>query len=254
MVAKVGAFLILACCLLPAQNGASGDTSNMSVMDHASSAPANGSTAGAEHAMHVMESRHMDMGRHMKMSHKRALQPGDQERADYVIAAARKAMERYRDYRAALDDGYHIFLPNVSQPMYHFTNRRFAFEAAFHLNPEHPTSLLYEKHGSDYKLIGVMYTAPKRLSEDQLDSRIPLSIAQWHEHVNLCLPPQGRREEMSQVHARFGLRGSIATEQECTAAGGRFLPQVFGWMVHVYPMESTQQAIWSVERQRGSAD
>lgn len=28
-----------------------------------------------------------------------------------------------------------------------------------HFNPEHPTSLLYEKHGEDYKLLGVMYTA-----------------------------------------------------------------------------------------------
>ena len=50
--------------------------------------------------------------------------------------------------------------------MYHFTNYRYAMEAAFNFNPEHPTSLLYEKHGDDYKLIGVMYTAPKRLSED----------------------------------------------------------------------------------------
>ncbi len=39
-----------------------------------------------------------------------------------------------------------------------------------HFNPEHPTSLLYEKHGDDYKLIGVMYTAPKRLGEDELDA------------------------------------------------------------------------------------
>ena len=29
------------------------------------------------------------------------------------------------------------------------------------LNPDHPTSLLYEKQGDGYKLIGVMYTAPK---------------------------------------------------------------------------------------------
>ncbi len=69
-------------------------------------------------------------------------------------------------------------------------------EAAFRFNPEHPTSLLYEKHGDEYKLIGVMYTAPKRFTEDQLDERIPLSVAQWHEHVNFCAPPADRRKEM----------------------------------------------------------
>lgn len=36
-----------------------------------------------------------------------------------------------------------------------------------------------EKHGTDCKLIRVMYTAPKRFSKDQLDKRIPLSVAQW---------------------------------------------------------------------------
>ena len=72
--------------------------------------------------------------------------------------------------------GYKIFLPNVPQKMYHFTNYKYAFEAAFNFNPDHPTSLLYEKHVEDYKLVGVMYTAPKRYHEDDLDQRIPLSI------------------------------------------------------------------------------
>jgi hypothetical protein len=33
----------------------------------------------------------------------------------------------------------------------------------------------------------------------------------------------------------FGLTGSIATQEACQEAGGQFFPQVFGWMVHVYP-------------------
>ena len=41
---------------------------------------------------------------------------------------------------------------------YHFNNPEYAREAAEHFNPEHPTSLLYEKNGDGYKLIGVMYT------------------------------------------------------------------------------------------------
>jgi hypothetical protein len=129
----------------------------------------------------------------------------------------------------ALADGYRIFLPNVPQKQYHFTNYWYAFEAALHFDPDHPTSLLYEKHGNDYKLIGVMYTAPKNASEEELDRRIPLSIAQWHAHINMCVPPEEKRRELWGPHPKFGLAGSISTKEECEAAGGRFVPQMAGW-------------------------
>lgn len=199
-------------------------------------------------AMHSMESRHMDMGPHMKMTALRAPRPGDQERANQVVEAARKAAARYEDYHVALNDGFKIFLPNVPQKQYHFTNYTYAFEARFSFNPEHPTSLLYEKHSDDYKLVGVMYTAPKSMTEDELDQRIPLSIAQWHEHVNFCAPPPDKRQELFVPQAKFGLRGSIATKEECDLAGGTFKPIIFNWMVHVYPFEKNPADIWAVER------
>jgi len=200
------------------------------------------------HAMHSMEG-HMDMGPHMKMTALRHAKPGDAERARQIAESARKAAEKYVDYHAALADGYKIFLPNIPQKMYHFTNYGYAMEAAFRFNPEHPTSLLYEKHGDDYKLIGVMYTAPKRLDEDQLDERIPLSVAQWHEHVNFCAAPANRKSEMLAPHPQFGLKGSITTQEACDAAGGTFHPVVFNWMVHLYPFEKDQAGIWSLDRQ-----
>jgi hypothetical protein len=217
----------------------------------------NDSDAGA-HAMHSMEG-HMDMGPHMKMTALRPAKPGDAARAQQVVEEARKVSEKYADYRTALADGFHIFHPELPQKMYHFTSSRYAIEAQFRFNPEHPTSLLYEKHGDDYKLIGLMYTAPKRYTEDDLDQRIPLSVAQWHEHVNFCTPPASmtpaeKRQAYLGHNAQFGLRGSINTEQACDAAGGRFIPVVFNWMVHLYPMEKDQAAIWSVERQHGDAD
>ena len=205
------------------------------------------------HAMHSMEG-HMDMGPHMKMTALRPAKPGDAARAKDVVEAARKASGKYLDYHVALNEGYKIFLPNVPQKMYHFTNYGYAMEAAFRFNPEHPTSLLYEKHGDDYKLIGVMYTAPKRLGEDELDERIPLSVAQWHEHVNFCTAPAGRKGEYLNPHPQFGLRGSITTQEACDAAGGTFHPVIFNWMVHVYPFEKDQASIWSVDRQHGDAD
>jgi hypothetical protein len=204
--------------------------------------------AGA-HAMHSMEDRHMDMGPHMKMTSLREPKPGDQQKADQIVAAARKIAEKYQDYKTALNDGFQIFLPNLPQKHYHFTNYRYGFEAAMSFNPEHPTSLLYEKQGDGYKLIGVMYTAPKRFTEDDLNQRIPLSIAQWHEHVNFCAPPQDRRKELFVPNAKFGLLGSIVTKEDCDANGGTFHPIIFNWMVHVYPLEKDNAAIWSVERQ-----
>ena len=208
---------------------------DMPGMDAATSAP----------AMHSMEG-HMDMGPHMKMTALRDPQRGDEERADKVVAAARGVAEKYKDYHTALADGFKIFLPNIPQKMFHFTNYKYAFEAAFTFNPDHPTSLLYEKHGDDYKLIGVMYTAPKRYNEADLDKRIPLSIAQWHEHVNLCMPPADRKQEA--LGPKFGLHGSIATQEECDANGGTFHPLVFNWMVHLYPLEKNEAEIWDVTR------
>jgi hypothetical protein len=237
---------------MPGMDMSTHDMSNMKGMSMGADKGDGDSDAGA-HAMHSMEG-HMDMGPHMKMTAFRQSKPGDAERAKQIVETARKASEKYLDYHAALNDGYKIFLPNFPQKIYHFTNYQYGFEAAFSFNPEHPTSLLYEKHGDDYKLIGVMYTAPKRFGEDELDQRIPLSVAQWHEHVNFCTAPPGRKGEYLAPHPQFGLKGSITTQEACDAAGGTFHPVIFNWMVHVYPFEKDQASIWSVDRQHGDAD
>jgi hypothetical protein len=203
----------------------------------------------------AMHSHHMESGPHMTMTDMRTLHPGDRERAQEIVDVARKTMERYKDYHVALKDGYKIFLPNIPQPQYHFTNNWYGLEAAFRFNPEHLTSLLYEKtKDGGYNLIGAMYTAPENSSPDDLDQRIPLSVAQWHLHTNLCLPPKERRAEMLQPNPKFGLAGSIATQDECEQAGGRFLPHIFGWMIHVYPYEKDPGAIWAMSAKHDAMD
>src|SRR5256885_2352713 len=72
-------------------------------------------TDGSAHAMHSMQSHHMEMGLHMKMSTLRDPKPGDEDRAQEVVEAARRVAEKYEDYRVALADGYKIFLPNLPQ-------------------------------------------------------------------------------------------------------------------------------------------
>lgn len=233
---------------MPGMDMSSHDMSNMGGMHNSADADLDKDADSNMHAMHAMEG-HMDMGPHMKMTGLRTAKPGDAERAHQVVEAARRVSQKYLDYHTALNDGFKIFHPELPQDMYHFTNHRYALEALFRFNPEHPSSLLYEKHGDDYKLIGVMYTAPKRFSEDQLDERIPLSVAQWHEHVNFCLAPPGHKSEYFGPNALFGLKGSIATQNACHDAGGFFLPVVLNWMVHVYPFEKDEASIWAVERQ-----
>src|SRR6202050_3344725 len=220
---------------MPGMDMSGHDMSNMKGMSMGADKDDKDADASA-HVMHSMEG-HMNMGPHMKMTPLRAVKPGDGERAEQVVAAARKVSAKYMDYHLALADGFKMLHPEVPQKMYHFTTYQSGFEAAFSFNPEHPTSLLYEKHGADYKLIGVMYTARKTATQQDLDARVPLSIAQWHAHVNLCVPPPDKKQEAWGPNSQFGLHGSITTEEACDAAGGTFRPQIFGWMVHVYPFQ-----------------
>jgi hypothetical protein len=83
---------------------------------------------------------------------------------------------------------------------------------------------------------------PKRVTEEQLNSRVPLSVAQWHLHTKLCMPPKGERAHAD--FTKFGFQGSILSKEACDEAGGTYYPVIFGWMVHVYPFEDSREKIW----------
>jgi hypothetical protein len=204
--------------------------------------------ASMPHGAGVPDEGMAHMAGHMYMTTLRPTKAGDSQKADAVVAAAKQAMAPYQDYRKALADGYTIFLPDVPQPQYHFTKHEYGFQAAFQFDPLKPTSLLYKKTADGgYKLVGVMYTDRMRASQDELDERIPLSIARWHQHINFCKAPKGQEAAYFGPDAKFGLRGSITTEEACNAAGGEFHPHLFGWMVHVYPYETDPRKVWSVD-------
>lgn len=208
------------------------------------------SAAIAENQSATSKHSHDVSDPHMKMTEVREPKPGDKERADAIAVQARNAIEKYKDYRSALRDGFEILLPDVPQKMYHFNKLAFYAEAESHFNPEHPTSLLYEKTADGYRLIGVMYTAPANYTEDQLDERVPLSVTQWHQHINICLPKGVNfLNGLIGQGDKFGLEGSITTKEQCDKEGGQFLPRLLGWMVHLYPYEATTEEMWSVERQ-----
>ena len=181
---------------------------------------------------------------HMRMTETRPQTPADVARGNQIVAQLRSGIEKYKDYRVALNEGYKIFLLNLPQPEYHFTKYGNGFMEAFRFDPSQPTSLLYRKTADGFELVGAMYTMPKGATEEQLNERVPLSVAMWHLHTNLCMPSRG--ELKTADWSKFGLKGSIATQEACDGAGGKFHPSIFGWMVHVYPYEDSLDKIFAM--------
>jgi hypothetical protein len=202
---------------------------------------------------------HMDM-HHMRMTPHQPAAPGDSTRAAQVLATLRAALAPYQDYHRALADGYKIFLPKIPQTVYHFTNRTIARAGVAQFDPAHPGSLLYQKvNDSTYKLVGAMYIAAKNATPDELNARLPLSVATWHAHTNFCIPKpvwsKARWAEKDAAGTRlFGFKGSIASKEACDAAKGRFYPQVFGWMVHIYPFAPTWAEVWATDEVPATTD
>lgn len=197
-----------------------------------------------EHDPHAMHMANMSL--HMAYSDPRPPTPEDRARAERIVAELRIALAKYRDYRVAEADGFKPFHPELRQlKVVHFTRNWNGLKAAFVFDPAEPTSLLYERTADGgYRLIGAMYTDRRNATQDQLNQRVPLSVARWHRHVNLCFPPKGADPKRVDW-TRFGFNGSIATKAACDSAGGRFFPQVFGWMLHVYPWESDPNLVWA---------
>jgi hypothetical protein len=185
---------------------------------------------------------------HMAMTKLRPLEAGDKARGEIILANAKKFAERYRDYRKAEADGYSIFMPEQHQNVYHFVLPSGDSDAKAG-DRNDPHVLLYTKTdgaNSGYELVGVMYTAPFDSTEEELNARVPLSIARWHIHLNLCIPQQPTQHDWLMDDPKFGLNGSISTAEACRAAGGRFLAHLAGWMTHVYPFETDPSKIWGV--------
>jgi hypothetical protein len=177
------------------------------------------------------------MARHMAYSSTRPMTAPDSVKAAQIVNELRQSIAKYSDVKLAEADGYKMFAPEIkNQPQYHFTKGLNAIRNQFGFDASRPTSLLYKKDAAgNFVLTGAMYTAAKRTSEEDLDQRVPLSIGRWHRHINWCVPPRLERErwyETKNGRPVFGPLG-VATKDECKEAGGRFIPQAFGWMLHV---------------------
>jgi hypothetical protein len=119
-----------------------------------------------------------------------------------------------------------------------------------------PPSLLYNKDAKGQMvLVGAMYIAPPESTPEQLDTRLPTSIAHWHEHVDFCGPdPRDVRSGKVKIDGATTAKWlQITSRDACDAAGGQFAPRLFGWMAHVYLFSGDDpKVIWGGEH--GSMD
>ena len=181
------------------------------------------------------------MANHLCMTPLRPMQPGDEERAKALVAQVKAVLEKYKDYKKALADGYTIANPNVEMPQYHFMNAANAKLADTQFDPTRPTALLYYHTGNQrYRLEGVMYTDDVDATEDQLNQRIPLSIARWHQHINFCAAPAEQDQRVPWRPPRSSACLARSTRRRpARPQGGTFFPIILNWMVHVFPYEAT---------------
>jgi hypothetical protein len=203
---------------------------------------------GAMAGMNVMGESMAAMANHMCITPMRTPQSGDEERARAVVAQVKATMEKYKDYKKAIADGYLQANPTVVQPQYHFNNDANAKLADSEFDPSRPTSLLYfQTPNQKFKLEGVMFTARPNATEDELNQRVPLSVARWHKHTNFCGAPESKVKEYFGKKPKFGMFGSIHTKDACDAEGGKFYPEVFTWMIHVFPYEEDIKNVFSMD-------
>lgn len=198
-------------------------------------------------SMSVMGQSMAAMTNHMCITPQWPMQPGDKEKVEAMLAQIRAAIDKYKDYKKALADGYVIGNPSVEQPQFHFTNNANVRLADTQFDPTKPSSLLYYHTATQrYRLEGVMFTDSTSASLQELNQRIPLSIARWHEHTNFCAAPANKVSEYHGENPKFGMFGSIHTAEACKAEGGTFFPIMFSWMIHVFPYESDFKDVFSM--------
>jgi len=124
--------------------------------------------------MNVMGASMGGMTNHMCITPMRPKQPGDEERVKALVAQVRATIEKYRDYKKAIADGYIQANPEVVQPQYHFINKANTQLADTQFDPTKPSALLYYQTPTQhFKLEGVMFTDSTSANEDEIEPARP---------------------------------------------------------------------------------
>ncbi|MGH7499826.1 MAG: hypothetical protein ACREL3_13365 [Gemmatimonadales bacterium] len=162
---------------------------------------------------------------HMSFTESRPGTAADTARALAVVSELRNAIAPYRTIEAAEQAGYRGRRdPEMVKAgkLLHLGRRPGRVTKGF--DSRSPQALLFRrKADGTMALAGAMFVAPLSATTDDLDAMIPLSVAHWHRHMNVCVSPDRANPR------RFP---RATTAEACTAAGGRFRAES-RYMVHV---------------------
>jgi hypothetical protein len=112
-----------------------------------------------------------------------SIAPRTADKRTLFIEGLCRSLARYEDCRVALTDNYLSRATDETQSIWEFTNYWYGFKAAFDFDPNHPTSLIYQRDSQgEYHLIGAAFTAPERFTPEQRRERIPGDIVEWQPH------------------------------------------------------------------------
>ncbi|MFL5515325.1 MAG: hypothetical protein ACJ8DJ_04155 [Gemmatimonadales bacterium] len=183
--------------------------------------------AGLSAPLAAQDMAPMELGQHhMSFTRPRGGTAADTARALAVVRTLRGAIAQYPTLAAAEAAGYRSRLPEMMQQrrrMLHLARPRSSTSTA-EFDAAAPQALLYRRDESGrFQLAGAMFVAPEGATEADLDARIPLSVARWHQHHNVCRGPKG---EMKPRYL------GATTASACEAVGGRFRSES-RYMVHV---------------------
>jgi hypothetical protein len=194
--------------------------------------------------VHGFDLYEKNMSLHTQYTSLRPENDADKARAVTLVTDLQHALAKYGDYHVAEAEGFMPPDHELKVPVVLFTKNCRGPRAPVAFNPSEPTWLLYQPTpNGGYKLIGATYIDEEDTSEDQLNQRVPLSVARWHRDVNLCLPARGTKIKTADL-TKFFSDGSIATKQACDAAGGRFSSSLPGWTIEVHPWEQNLSLVW----------
>ncbi len=166
-------------------------------------------------------------GAHMTFSAGRAATGADSTRALAVVDQLRRAIARYPTLDDAEAAGYQSRRDAESVrtgKLLHVGRRGTRRGGQEGFDAGAPQALLYRRQADGQMVLaGAMFVAPLSATEEDLDAMIPLGVARWHRHVNVCVSTDRRSAR------RFP---KASTPETCEAAGGRFRPES-RYMIHV---------------------
>lgn len=185
---------------------------------------------------------------HMSFSPERAGTAADTARAVALLEELRRAVAPYQTLDAARAAGYVPLRSPESVKngkLLHAGRRPRRPREGGQFDPAKPQALLFRREtDGTMHLAGAMFVAPPSATLDDLDAMVPLGVARWHQHMNICVSA-GRSFLRRLAHA--------TTEEACSRLGGHFRAES-RYMVHVITDAGNDLALAFPQRPDGDPD